>query len=296
MDDENNETEEISYPFENVRERVFKGSVPIKFILSEDEKSKIPETIDYELAYFTNIPRCSYLPIYTYEIANYFIQRNIVDNSDNIWYSCNDVPLKWHYAVGLLYDIFNNSNSNQSKDSENPENSFLPWEVTVHFSDFPKNKLLKFKSIDTLKDTYFTTLKESDYMRYGNANKVMCLSLDDQSLLWDSLCNLSFKDFWSINSKLLVNTPWSNISARIYFNNTVIQERFAEVNEENITLKDLITSWCPEVLNDNNNNEDYSIILHGLNIPLDTPLLWLGQYLSYPDNWLHIVIKQKNKD
>ena len=25
-------------------------------------------------------------------------------------------------------------------------------------------------------------------MRYGNANKVMCLSLDDQSMLWDSLC------------------------------------------------------------------------------------------------------------
>ncbi|ORX55517.1 hypothetical protein BCR36DRAFT_187952 [Piromyces finnis] len=189
-----------------------------------------------------------------------------------------------HYAVGLLYDIFENS--------QNSEKSILPWEITIHFSDFPKNKLLKFKNLDTLKDTYFTTLKESDYMRYGNANKIMCLSLEDQSSLWNSLCKLDFKNFWNINSKLLANTPWLNISARIYYNNTVIQERFVDINEEGITLKNLILSWCSEDFNENSNFDNYRFILHGLNISIDTPLLWLGQYLSYPDNWLHIVIKQ----
>ncbi|ORX82717.1 APG5-domain-containing protein [Anaeromyces robustus] len=281
----NNESDEINYPFENVREKVFNGSIPIKFVVSEEDKSKIPNSIDYELAFYYNIPRCSYFPIHKTEIEEYFISRNVVENGDNIWYSYKDIPLKWHYPVGLLYDIYVNSDD------------LLPWEITVHFSNYPNNKLINIKDLDTLKDSYLTTLKESDYMRYGNANRVMCLSLDDQSTLWNSLCNLNFKNFWNINSKLLIDTPWSNISARLYINDNVIQERFANISEENTTLKDLIVSWCQEVFTEeeiNNNIDNYKFILHGINISIDTPLLWLGQYLSYPDNWLHIIIKQKS--
>jgi len=56
-----------------------------------------------------------------------------------------------------------------------------------------------------------------------------------------------------------------------------------------------VLSWCPDVFNENSNFDNYQFLLHGINISLDTPLLWLGQYLSYPDNWLHIVIKQLNE-
>lgn len=287
--DNKNESEEINYPFEGIREKIFNGVLPIKFVIAEEDKSKIPEIVNYEPSYYINIPRCSYLPIYTSEIAKYFIDRKIIENEDNIWYSYNNIPLKLHYAVGLLYDIYVCS---KEKHSQISEKSILPWEINIHFSDFPKNKLIKIKDLNTLKDTYFTTLKESDYMRYGNANKVMCLSLDDQSTLWNSLCNSKFKEFWNINCKLLNSLPWSNISARIYINDTVIQERFTNINEENITLKDLINAWCPEIFSKNEENINYQYIIHGLNISLDTPLLWLGQYFSYPDNWLHIVLRQ----
>ncbi|KAG4099524.1 APG5-domain-containing protein [Neocallimastix lanati (nom. inval.)] len=292
MESENTtESEENIYPFENVREKVFNGILPVKFVIAENDKSKIPESINYEPVYYANIPRCSYFPIYFKQIAKYFIDRHIIENEEDIWFSYNDIPLKFHYPVGLLYDIYDNTNINQS---QNSDKLGLPWEITIHFSNFPKEKLIKIKDLDTIKDTYFTTLKESDYMRYGNANKVMCLSLDDQKILWDSLCQSKFKDFWNINIKLLNIMPWSNISARLYINDTVIQEKYANISDENVTLRDLINDWCKEIFSDKNLEDiNYQYILHGINVSLDTPLLWLGQYLSYPDNWLHIVLKQK---
>lgn len=72
-------------------------------------------------------------------------------------YYFNLYILKRHYAVGLLYDIYVCS---KEKHSQISEKSILPWEINIHFSDFPKNKLIKIKDLNTLKDTYFTTLKE----------------------------------------------------------------------------------------------------------------------------------------
>lgn len=33
----------------------------------------------------------------------------------------------------------------------------------------------------------------------------------------------------------------------------------------------------------------HSIISHGIEVPLDTPLSWLAQNVSYPDNFVHLV-------
>lgn len=32
------------------------------------------------------------------------------------------------------------------------------------------------------------------------------------------------------------------------------------------------------------------IITHGIELPLDTPLQWMSEHLSYPDNFLHLCI------
>ena len=30
------------------------------------------------------------------------------------------------------------------------------------------------------------------------------------------------------------------------------------------------------------------VITHGIEVPLDTPLQWMSEHLSYPDNFLHL--------
>jgi len=53
MESENTtESEENIYPFENVREKVFNGILPVKFVIAENDKSKIPESINYEPVYY----------------------------------------------------------------------------------------------------------------------------------------------------------------------------------------------------------------------------------------------------
>lgn len=43
----------------------------------------------------------------------------------------NGAPLKWHFPVGLLYDIFVTEDA-------------LPMQVTVHFKKFPDDLLIRF--------------------------------------------------------------------------------------------------------------------------------------------------------
>ncbi|KAJ3016875.1 UNVERIFIED_CONTAM: autophagy protein 5 [Siphonaria sp. JEL0065] len=38
------------------------------------------------------------------------------------------------------------------------------------------------------------------------------------------------------------------------------------------------------------NAKEFKIITHGIQVPLDTPLIWLSRHLSYPDNFLHLVL------
>ncbi len=39
---------------------------------------------------------------------------------------------------------------------------------------------------------------------------------------------------------------------------------------------------------------DPKVVLHGVTVPLDVPLLWLSHNMSYADNFLHLVIRTDN--
>ena len=35
----------------------------------------------------------------------------------------------------------------------------------------------------------------------------------------------------------------------------------------------------------------FQVVIHGIDIPLETPLQWISEHLSYPDNFLHLCIR-----
>lgn len=46
-----------------------------------------------------------------------------------MWLEFNGMPLKWHYPIGVLLDIYFNDIQ-------------LPWNIVVHFDKFPENVLM----------------------------------------------------------------------------------------------------------------------------------------------------------
>jgi autophagy-related protein 5 len=152
------------------------------------------------------------------------------------WLSFEDVPLKWHYPIGLLYDLFSGAspahaeissvgrNRSQSQ-NRSPSGAKaaeaqqpLPWSLILHFSDFPDSLLVR---LDTegrvIHDAFINSVKEADFLRNGSANAIMKLSKDDSTRLWNSVENYDQPTFFSIQNKLLPSSSeLRNIPFRVY--------------------------------------------------------------------------------
>ena len=107
------------------------------------------------------------------------------------WFSFEDVPLKWHYPLGLLYDLFSGAPPHQSQvapqargDSEDSV-KHLPWQVTVHFTDWPGHALVQPDAEGKVfHDAFINSVKEADFLRNGTAKGIMSLSKEDSNNLW----------------------------------------------------------------------------------------------------------------
>lgn len=62
------------------------------------------------------------------------------------------------------------------------------------------------------------------------------------------------------------------------------------------TLKHLLVESLPSVFASEEDFEQMRIIIHGIEVPLETPLQWLSEHFSHPDNFLHIVLVNEDSE
>nr|CAG4651238.1 EOG090X0BB3 [Simocephalus serrulatus]SVE94433.1 EOG090X0BB3 [Simocephalus serrulatus] len=186
-----------------------------------------------------------------------------------------------HYPIGLLYDLF-------------VTNSELPWQITVHFDKYPDNKILKCSSKDVVEAHLMHSLKEADALKHRN--HIMSLMQErDHKQLWLGLLHDRFDQFWSANRKLMDHTAeegFRHIPFRLYApqltSKPFIQYLVKPIeNEKKMTIEDLLQKAN---LNFESKGQ-YQVVIHGIDIPLETPLQWISEHLSYPDNFLHLCIR-----
>lgn len=60
---------------------------------------------------------------------------------------------------------------------------------------------------------------------------------------------------------------------------------------EDSILEDALLKAYPDLRSSLNENTFFAIS-HGIRLPFNTPLIWLARNLSYPDNFIHIVLKK----
>ncbi|RKO87966.1 autophagy protein Apg5-domain-containing protein, partial [Blyttiomyces helicus] len=283
-------------PDPDVTRAVWEGKVPMRITMDPGEAIALTSRAPAE-AHFLLAPRCSYIPLLVQQVRQFFVDHaglSFAGDDSEIWFESQGVPLKWHYPIGLLYDL--HVAPVCSRSGEPPP---LPWEVTVRFRGFPADKLIRVQSsmtVDAPQDHFMAMIKEADYLRSGSIKKVMSLSKQDQTALWSGISSNDYEGFWAVNTRLITTdgAPKS-VPVRIYVvGRSVVQEPVApfESSSPANTLSDALARLLPSLFQPSTPTASPPpsplTLLHGVPAPLDAPLLWLSQNCAYPDNFLHI--------
>ncbi|XP_065767629.1 autophagy protein 5 isoform X2 [Muntiacus reevesi] len=189
------------------------------------------------------LPRVSYLTLVTDKVKKHFQKVMRQEDISEIWFEYEGTPLKWHYPIGLLFDLLASS-------------SALPWNITVHFKSFPEKDLLHCPSKDVIEAHFMSCVKEADALKH-KSQVINEMQKKDHKQLWMGLQNDRFDQFWAINRKLMEYPAEENgfryIPFRIYQTTTerpFIQKLFRPVSTDGQlhTLGDLLKEVCPSAV------------------------------------------------
>ncbi|XP_006822372.1 autophagy protein 5-like [Saccoglossus kowalevskii] len=266
-----------------VLREVWEGRLPVAFSLSSDEVSVMEQPEPYYLL----VPRQSYLTLVTDKVQKHFKTYTDPDKVGEVWFEYEGQPLKWHIPIGVLFDLYSFS-------------STLPWKITLHFQNFPDEELLGCRSKEAIESHFMACVKEADCLKH-RSQVINGMQKKDHKQLWMGLQNDKFDQFWAINRRLMEHTgdePFRNIPFRIYqVDKSYIQSLFRPVTDdgEPLTLGDLLKENLPDIIPKIDACVT-QVIIQGVEPPLDTPIQWLSEHLSHPDNFLHICVLHETDD
>lgn len=252
---------------------IWEGKIPVHFKLSADETDVEPEEI------FLLIPRLSYFPLVTDKVRKHFLRFVSNELQDGeMWMDSNGTPLKWHYPIGVLYDLLVGTDGS------------LPWDVTVHFSKFPEDILIPCLNREVVEAHFMSSLKEADVLKH-RGQVVSAMQKKDHNQLWLGLVNDKFDQFWAVNRRLMEPIPdqdgFKHIPVRCYAEDGTYQQKLVAPSTtagQKRTLQDLLDEFSTPV------KKAVEARTHGVTVPETTPLQWLSEHLSYPDNFLHLCL------
>ena len=111
--------------------------------------------------------------------------------------------MKWHYPVGLLYDLFSGTSPYRAQyDSmtkgdgrDDAPTISQSWRLKIHFTDWPEHALVRPDAEGkVIHDAFINSVKEADFLRNGTAKGIMSLSRDDSTALWNAVQERESKD------------------------------------------------------------------------------------------------------
>ncbi|KAH8343376.1 hypothetical protein KR059_009441, partial [Drosophila kikkawai] len=252
---------------------IWEGQIGICFQADRDEIVGIkPEP------FYLMISRLSYLPLVTDKVRKYFSRYITAEHQDGaVWFDFNGTPLRLHYPIGVLYDLLH------------PEEDSTPWCLTIHYSKFPEDTLVKLNSKELLESHYMSCLKEADVLKHRGL-VISAMQKKDHNQLWLGLVNDKFDQFWAVNRRLMEpyadQESFKNIPLRLYTDDdfTYTQKLISPIGEggHKKSLADLMAELSTPV------RKAVGCRTHGIDLHEETQLQWMSEHLSYPDNFLHL--------
>ncbi|KAF2749257.1 autophagy protein-like protein 5 [Sporormia fimetaria CBS 119925] len=292
-----------------LRQSVWNGSIPLEIRLHKGDCI----TYDESEPYLVQFPRLSYLGLLIPKLHSFFSRNLIYPDVDpfEAWLSCDNVPLKWHYPLGLLYDLYSGTEPHPGEGrKEDAEQPGLPWRLRVHFSDYPTEQLIKLDAAGKhLHDLYINGVKEADYLRNGTGKTIMSLNKDDSTQLWESVKQHNFSLFNPINHKLL-NPQGVNLRhmpIKLYLPHASTENQKEEPTPGSVRVMQalvppVLSSRSPQTVGTALNTMVPTLfpsrriptvaqpVLHGAVLPLTVNVEDLLRTSTYSDGWLHITV------
>jgi len=354
-----------------VLREVWGGRVPACFKLASwgsPDDGAVAAVTDSAVAsadpYYLMLPRLSYLTLVTEKIRKHFSSKMLLpsvpggsEGDSEMWFSdgSSGSPLKWHLPVGVLFDQLTIQNQDSAEETAEADDSclgHLPWNINVHFGNFPKEQLIKFDSRELMESHFMSCIKEADQIKHGG-RVISAMQKKDHNQLWQGLQNDKFDQFWAVNRRLMDNktglthaasdpstgtdrNTFKHIPVRLYrcaaavatageaplslsdqsppmhqkLVKPVVQLHLAVADSVSddpsgeggesgrdassqetqhtrlATLKDLVAEMVP-----GRPCEEVKVVTQGISPEWDTPLQWMSEHLSYPDNFLHICVR-----
>ncbi|KAM0795480.1 autophagy protein Apg5 [Usnea florida] len=295
----------------NLKNSVWEGSLPIEIRLSPSECRVYDQADPYLVQY----PRLSYLPFLLPRLHAFFMP-SLIDTSAipyDGWFSFEQVPLKWQYPLGLLYDLFSGSSPSQASGldiahrspSDGTEEQ-LPWRLTLHFTDWPEQSLVRPDAEGKmLHDAFINSVKEADFLRNGTAKGIMSLSKDDSTKLWNAVQEHDFDQYTIISKRLLYaqGAPLRHIPLKIYLPSSptaaeptsghlrVVQSLVTPSllnSREKQTLGTTLHALLPTLFPSRRTPILAEAVLHGAVVPMGASVEELMRIAAYLDGWIHL--------
>uniref|UniRef100_A0A8C7NND2 Autophagy protein 5 n=1 Tax=Oncorhynchus mykiss TaxID=8022 RepID=A0A8C7NND2_ONCMY len=146
---------------------VWFGRIPTCFTLYQDEITEREAEPFYLL-----LPRMSYLTLVTDKVKKHFLKVMKAEDIEEMWFDFEGTSLKWHYPIGLLFDL-------------HASNTALPWSITV--SPVCRD-LLHCPSNSVIEAHFMSSIKEADALKH-KSQVINDMQKKDHKQLWMGLQN-----------------------------------------------------------------------------------------------------------
>ncbi|MBX9718837.1 MAG: autophagy protein 5, partial [Microbacteriaceae bacterium] len=267
--------------------------IPISITLDIQATGEAPSP------YYLMASRLSYFPIVCAEVIDYF--RNLFPDlplDSEFWLAApglsstsfssasssststsNEVPLKWQYPIGVLFDMYGNPQS-------------YPWKLILRFKDFPEQLLRCEKGVETVRWHYMQVLKEASYLKFRTKAQVHRMPLKQQRNLWQAVSTIPpHYDLFHQTIQPLAGDTIISLAIRVLQptkSNSFKQSPVIPLNADGSekTLKAVLQ----EILQTEFSPASQRVVIQGISAPLDSSIVWLSKICMHPEHFLWIVV------
>ncbi|OCF41711.1 autophagy protein 5 [Kwoniella heveanensis CBS 569] len=195
--------------------------------------------------YFLQVPRYTYLPLLIQEIRENFVELALNDAEletvdETTWWfeeerDEDEAPgafagqgtCRWHWPIDLIdlhsyisrprpLPAASGSSSSSSSSTSNPPISHIPkrrLNLILHLSNPPTDRLLMPNNVETCKTQWLNQVKEADFVRWRNTNRVTNLRRTDLEAGWDGIVQDDYDLYLRMASRVLpLPTPVAGLS------------------------------------------------------------------------------------